>query len=359
MRLTPFRRGAGAFLSAWRKQSIFTAKNKGKCLLSLPEMVSGTYFITSEKGLFRADISGLHLILPTPLYGCTIVGDKVVMGLYLDTDSILVEGNSSALFKKGESFQFREIMRVKTNDTKERIHQVTSFGNHIWSACTSMGALVHYEIGDSSIEFIYPLRDFFSAPVQKNINHINSVIQYGETVLFTAYRAGKGSLIGAINGPYVRAYEYENVGVHDIYLTQSGFLFFDTFGCGRDDRGGVPVTESGCWKPEFFDAAPGYILRGAAEGNNEILIGSSHKGKRALRFAGNGKLLRIVGGEIVSIQELPFAQVYQIITEHGEHLLPPEILPSFEEVCTSLNRRLGGPVYEGIVHSEIRSLASD
>jgi hypothetical protein len=296
--------------------------------------------------MFRCDPAGLHQVVDVHLYGSTIVGSKVFMGFYIDQLTTFVEGNATALFSPGTPFEFREIFSERTADDRERAHQITSCGDIVWLARTGAGAVLRYDTSNGKLTNYTLIRDRFSAPIRRDVNHINSVVQYGDVVLFTGTHAGDRSFIGVLDGKRVTGFGYKNIGVHDIYLTQSGFLFFDTFGPQRANEGGVPVTEKGILFPEVFTKPPGYILRGAAQTGEEILFGSSHKGERTHRFKGNGELLIIENGALRITKRLPGAQVYQIITATGAMLTPPANLPDASAVRQILEAALGRPIYE-------------
>ena len=309
-----------------------------------------TYFVTTDKGVFRCDPHGLHRVIDIHIYGCTVVDDRVYMGFYVDREAILVEGRAKAMLKPGVPFEFREIFSESTSDTNERLHQITACGGIVWIARTAAGAALRYETSTGKLTNYTLLRDRFGTPVSRDINHINSVVQYGDVVLFTGTHAGEQSIVGMMDGTRVTAFGYRHTGVHDIYLTQSGFLFFDTFGPNRPDEGGVPVTEAGTLYAEIFSKPPGYVLRGAAQQGDEMLIGSSHKGERKHRFKGNSQLLIFEGGNLRTVKRLPGAQIYQIIAPDGGMLEAPGVPPSAMQVRTMLERALGAPIYEGKAH---------
>jgi hypothetical protein len=305
-----------------------------------------TYFVTSDRGMFRCDPTGSHQVVNVHLYGSAIVGPKVFMGFYIDRLATFVEGNAAALFSAGKPFEFREIFSEKTGDDRERAHQITSCGDVVWLARTGAGAVLRYDTSNGQLTNYTLIRDRFNAPIRRDVNHINSVVQYGHVVLFTGTHAGDKSFIGVLDANRVTGFGYKNNGVHDIYLTQSGFLFFDTFGPMRANEGGVPVTEKGILFPEIFNKPPGYVLRGAAQTGDEILFGSSHKGERTHRFKGNGELLVIENGVLRTTKRLPGAQVYQIITATGAMLTPPSTLPDATAVRRMFGAALGKPIYD-------------
>ena len=331
---------------AWRRWRIPALKSAARRVERWSDGPRNTYFVTSDRGLFRCDPNGLHQVTDLHLYGCAIVGTKVVMGHYIGHLAIVIEGNAAALFSAGVPFEFREIFSESTGDDRERIHQITSGDDVVWIARTGAGAVLRYDTSKARLTNYTLIRDRFNAPVRRDVNHINSVAQYGDVVLFTGTHAGNQSFIGILDQNRVTGFGYKNVGVHDIYLTQSGSLFFDTFGPMRPNEGGVPVTEKGILFPEIFNKPPGYVLRGAAQTGEEIVFGSSHKGERKHRFKGHGELLIIENGVLRTTKRLPGAQVYQIITPTGATLTPPSTLPDATAVRNMLEAALGKPIYD-------------
>jgi hypothetical protein len=336
-----------AIKSEWRKSRILSLVSKSNTRVRWSDGPRNTYFVTTDRGLFRCDPTGLHQVVDIHLYGCAIVGSKVFMGFYVDRFATFVEGNAAALFTPGVPFKFREIFSETTGDDRERIHQITSYGEIVWLARTRVGALLRFDIASGKLTNYTLIRDRFNAPVRLDVNHINSVVQYGDVVLFTGTHAGDQSIVGVLDGNRVTGFGYKNLGVHDVYLTRSGFLFFDTFGPDRPDEGGVPVTEQGILFPEIFSKPPGYVLRGAAQTGDEIVIGSSHKGERTQRFKGKGELLIFENDALRTTKRLPGAQVYQIITSTGAMLTPPATPPDAAAVRQMLGAALGKPIYDG------------
>lgn len=342
-----FRKIERTVTTEWRKARLTSRRSEFKTVTRWSDGPAHPYFIMSDKGLYRADREGVHRILNIQMYGCAIVGAKVFMALYIGRDTILVEGDSKALFDSGTPFNFRPLFTELTNDTNERLHQVTAYDNGIWVARTANGAAMRYEIGSEKLKNYTLIRDRFGLPVKRDINHINSVVQYGDAILFTATHAGSQSMIGLMHGISVTGFGYKNTGVHDVYLTESGFLFFDTFGHDSGVSGGMPITEQGPIFPELFGKPPGFVPRGASQTGAEIVIGSSHKGARKIRFKGNGQLIVTENRVVRSVHTIPVAQIYQIINARGELLTPPSRPLNVETIKQMFERSLGKAIYEG------------
>lgn len=341
------RRLERAFTTEWRRGRLARRKSEFKTVTRWQNGPTHPYFVMSDRGLYRTDREGAHRILDIPMYGCAIAGGKVFMTLYIGHDTILVEGDASALFERGKSFGFRPLFSEVTSDTNERMHQVTPYGDGVWVARTGGGAVMRYEIGGDKLLNYVLIRDRFGSPVKRDINHINSVVQYGDVVLFTATHAGRQSMVGMMHGNSVTGFGYKNTGVHDIYLTGDDFLFFDSFGADGGLSGGAPVMGNAKLLPDLFGNPPGYVPRGAAQTDSEIVIGSSHKGKRKNRFKGNGQLIVSDNGKVKSVLTMPVAQIYQIINARGEFLKALQVPPGADKVKQMLERALGAPIYEG------------
>ncbi len=332
--------------TTWRRALLGRRRSEFKTVARWSGGPANAYFVMTDRGLYRADRDGVQRILDIPMYGCAIAGGKVYMALYIGHDTILVEGDAKALSGPAP-FNFRPLFTEITNDTNERLHQVTNWGDGIWVARTGNGSIMRYESGSDVLVNHILLTDRFGSPVKKDINHINSVMQYGNTVLFTATHAGTQSMIGLMDGKKVTGFGYRNTGVHDIYLTEDGFLFFDTFGERDSIVGGRPVTDRGTLFPDLFGKPPGFVPRGAAQTGAEIVIGSSHKGERKTRFKGNGQLIVTEAGAVRSVVTLPVAQVYQIVNERGEFLKAPSPAPDAAAIRRMFESALGKPIYEG------------
>lgn len=311
------------------------------------------YYITSEKGVFRLDRSGFHRIHKIPTYGMALFGDWVFFSFIARFDgdhSLVVRGDREALTESGRKFHFQEVYRIRCQTTHERIHQVSRGTDCIWVANTGRNTLLRIDPESCAVLSEIPLfTDRFGHRVLHDQNHVNSVAQYGDNVLFTAYRAGERSLIGVMDDTSIIGYAYPHVGIHDICLGDGNFLFCDTFGKPGSETGGVPVTRDGPLDPDFFAKPPGYVVRGVAGCEDEMLIGHSHKGTRAKRFKGHGSLLLVRKGKVAAVSAVKPAQVYQIITENGDFLERPQKPVKPEDLHSMLTHVLGDPVYHARV----------
>lgn len=219
----------------------------------VPVPLSGAYYFTSEKGVFRLVSTGIYQVLDVACYGIAIGGPWVFLALYSHDYAIVVRGDRRALYERGRDFGFQEIYRLQTRSSNERIHGLYLGDEALWVANTGRNTLLKVDPDGARVVAEIPvILDAFGRPVLHNNNHINSVSEYDGTVLFAAYRAGVQSMIGVYDGATVTGYGYPCVGVHDIFLTEGGFVLCDTFGANTEEAGGVLVTEKGPFDPQFF-----------------------------------------------------------------------------------------------------------
>lgn len=346
-------RGLGAFRAQWRTSIALKARSDIKLVQPVGADLRRAYYFTSESGVYRVDRNGVYRVLDIPAYGIAIRGEWIFLALYSYVYSIVVRGNRKALHENGRRFDFQELFRLETLSTNERIHQVFLGDEALWVANTGRNTLVKIDPQRCRVIAELPMVvDRFDRAVLFDNHHINSVSEYGGTVLFTAYRAGFGrSLIGIYDGTSVTGFAYPREGVHDIYLSGDGFMLCDTFGPNTDAAGGILVTENGAFDPDFFETPPGCVVRGVAGTAEELLVGHSHKGTRSQRFNGHGSLLVARHGKVDDRIELPSAQVYQIVMEDGATLTPEPINVEPQHVAAKFQRVLGEPIYRANVEA--------
>jgi hypothetical protein len=311
------------------------------------EKIIGSYYICSNDGLYWVENGWGRQISTQGGYGMAIDGCFAVRSVDIKGASRIV----SLKLGEGPNSNYSEgeiIYEIPFKSSNGRIHQVTSDGKgNFYAAMAERNSILKFsKIGNEwrFAEFT-PFSDRFGVPIVFDHNHINSVLPHRDFLLFVAYKAGTGSMIGTIRANYVLGFHYPNQGMHDIFLTKSGFLCFDTFGNSKSN-GGLPITENGPMRAPVFDQSPGYILRGAAQFEGETLYGHSHKGERSKRFEGNGGLLHFYNGQF-TYYPVPSAQVYQIIRKDGFFFDHGEV--AFESLICQLTRVFGEPTYEAVV----------
>lgn len=307
-----------------------------------------SYFFTSDKGLFRVTPAGITRLFGLPVYGFALRGDRFYMAVNLGRLSLVVRGDRQALERPGAQLNLQTLYGRSITSSNERLHQLTSGPDGLWVANTARNSLllIDAETGAAKKE-IFPFLDRFGAPVTGDHNHINSVVQYGDAVLFTAYRAGGRSLIGLYDGKTVRGFGYRNAGAHDVYLWGSDIVFCDTFGDAGRESGGV-IRAGRPFAGDFFSGPPGFIVRGMAGQNGEVIVGHSHKGQRKQRFKGRGGLLVFRGDTPAFVVPAPAAQIYQITTAQGGFLPFDENAANAAVIAEKLEKSLGAACYEAV-----------
>ena len=351
-------------------RSLMTSRSLLEKQQDLRGRVAGTYYFTSEKGLYRIDPDGIWKVLDVPCYGIALRDHWVFLSVkwpHLRGRSSVIRGERRSLAEPGRSLAFRELYHITTSSSNDRIHGIFLGETGLWVANTGRNTLLRIdpETGQVSAE-IPPILDKFGWPVLFDQNHINSVAEYNGTVLFVAYRIGRQSMIGVYDGSRVTGYGYPNVGAHDIFLRADDFLLCDTFGPGlsthdgrsvRDgigldpapDTGGFLITRNGAFDPDYFERSPGFVLRGLAGSYDELLIGHSHKGPRRKRYKGHGAILVSRHGKVVDKIDVEPSQIYQIITEAGDFVSPAPTSIESSDLHSRFADAFGEPIYQAEV----------
>jgi hypothetical protein len=313
----------------------------------LPRL-AGRYYFTTDRGIFALEGTHLYQLTTTGGFGLALSGDMAYGSLDFGALTCVVSFPASALLGGGKveaTVRYRRVGR----HSRERIHQLTCVNNGpVWFANTGRNTLVRLDTQGNGYSEFAPLSDAFSTPVFSDHNHINSVVDYGDYVLFAAFKAGSGSLIGLIDGDTVTGFSYPVPGVHDIYTTATGFVFCDSFGAGSS--GGGVIGEQGRY-PLTLPHGGDCLVRGiAGEGageSGEWLVGCSYKqDARNRRFDGNGTMLVLRGGKQVTSFTTPAAQIFQIINASGGFFQPSPAMPK-DTLLSLLRRTLGAPSYTG------------
>lgn len=310
--------------------------------------LAGSYFISSEKGVYYIKRNKISRLTSVPTMGISICDGHLYTAVsneffsYIFSFEINRDGSPKLKYP-------RLIYKSKQNSSSDRIHQIYASHEHIWIAHTAKNSLVKIcsKSGRKLSEYI-PFTDKFGVPLKDGFNHINSVLEIADCILFVAYKAGSGSMLGLIFNNKLFGYLYPNQGVHDIILSDGNLFFCDTFGNQRD-VGGKLIKNGKTVDQEFFNKLPGQIPRGIGIKDKEILLGHSHKGNRAERFKGKGRLLLLKNDRVVQTKDTPFAQVYQIIVD--EELGSLEQKLDGEQVKNYFDKYLGEPdINEDILH---------
>ena len=304
------------------------------------------FYVSSEKGLFHVDSNGIRRLSSIPMYGVALTEDHVFMAGQIHKRSVVLRGDR----RRNEPLEMRNptiLYETMAQGYNERIHQINHGMESIWVANTGRNSILQIDPASGEVtREIWPFTDDFSQKIIADQNHINSVHAYGDFIVFTAYTAGDGSLIGVIDADMnVTGFRHENMGIHDIYLEPDNFYFCDTFGNRDSEFGGSLITRNGPYAPEIFQKPPGYITRGIAKSGNQLVIGHSHKGTRSQRFKGNGSLLLFIEDEFHSEIQMPCAQIYQMVRSDGLNFDGSTQSMKLSEVIGMFTEHLGSPIY--------------
>ncbi len=270
---------------ACRDRRFVKSVNSESVITAIPgtafEIFSGDYLISGDRGIFAIKNKTLLRLLGTRTYGIAIQGEYLFAASSNDHYSSILKARLPDMIVAGESLRFSEIFRIATNK-KGRIHQIAFFAGRLAVTYTDANTILLLDPDSGEVQSEYmPFRDQFGQPIVGDHNHINSVSQCGDSLLFCAYRAGPGSLIGVIHGNRVRGYAVNRVGVHDVHVTDDVLYYSDTFGdlgsqsghsCGFLMENGRPLDEV------YFSRPPGWAIRGIARTGDELIVGHSHKG---------------------------------------------------------------------------------
>lgn len=304
--------------------------------ISFPTELNHSYLVTTEIGIFHISLEHCKLITDKPGYGLAIANEDAIFSfetINIENPSILesrlVVVNKKDLLK-GKYLKKNELKKAKVlyqqsfRSNNGRIHQINynGFENDGGVATLTEENSILYFKKEKNIKKIYPFVDRFGSVIKDfDHNHINSAIFIDGIIYFVAYKAGDSSLIGFIQGGRVYGWRVFPRGYHDFYPTATGFITCDTF--GKEEHGRI-VTENGPFRPDYFQANS-FCPRGVAGGDQELLIGHSHKGPRSKRFKGNGGLIIFKNKGKPRYVELPAAQIYQIVRDDGEHFISQQL----------------------------------
>jgi len=343
-----------AFLSEVRHPALADVRSICRRVGSVRVELRGEYYFTSEKGLFRIDQTGVFQVMTQPCYGVAFKDDWIFLSVYQGGArpyTAVVRGRRDALGQAEAEFSFQEVYRASAPSSNTRIHGIFAGDEALWAANTGRNTLLRFDFGSTELTAEIPLVDDpFGLPVLTDQNHLNGVSEYDGVVLFTAYRAGRQSMVGVFDGTRIVGYGYPNAGIHDIYLTEDDLFLCDTFGANPISAGGALFTSASGYDGQAFDRPPGFVVRGLAGGYDEMLIGHSHKGPRRKRFKGSGAILISRQGAVQDVIPVEPSQIYQIIAESGAFVSPRPVELNARRACAILERTFGPPIYEAKAH---------
>ena len=107
-----------SFMSEMATRSLMTSRSLLEKQQDLRGRVAGTYYFTSEKGLYRIDPDGIWKVLDVPCYGIALRDHWVFLSVYwphLRGRSSVIRGGRRSLAEPGRSLAFRELDHVTTS----------------------------------------------------------------------------------------------------------------------------------------------------------------------------------------------------------------------------------------------------
>jgi hypothetical protein len=313
------------------------------------DAVMGQYLVTSERGLFAIHGGRMFQLFAGDTFGLAVRGDDIFVASSTNLGSRVVRTTLEGGLVEGTSVLCEEIYAVKASK-HSRIHQLGMVGDVLAVCQTSTNSIVLLDPSTGAVRReIHPMVDAVGTPVTVDHNHLNSVSQCGQVILFCLYRAGSGSMLGVLHGDRVKGYAVRNVGAHDVHVAGRTIYYSDTFGETYTRPGvenGFLMIDDRRFDEAFFGGARGYAIRGFAQAGDELLIGHSHKGPRRTRFKGRGGLLRCVRGAVVEDIALPCSQVYDVVQLSGRHFDVPPAVTTWDDVTALFESVFGKPIYE-------------
>lgn len=317
--------------------------------------ISQEYFITSEKGLFWITKNKIEKIFDAWCFGVAVQGNMIFLSCSNNFETYVLKGE---LVKTKNKYSIRSTQKIYSEPitvSNRRIHQICIYKDVLYVANTVRNTILYVatDTGETLKE-IAPFKDLWGEPILYDQNHINSIFATENHLFFIAYRVGSGSAIGLIDDQLITLYSYKNKGVHDIYLSKKRFLFSDTFGEQRStESGGALIMNGEKFDESFFAKPPGYIVRGFAGTNEEMIVGHSHKGERKKRFEGFGKLLISDTNSVKDVIDFPASQVYDIISIDGVKFTEDTFYSKNSEVHQEIQNILGEPLHKMLIQDHI------
>jgi len=314
--------------------------------------VTGQYLVTCERGLFAIQGGRMYQLFAGDTFGLAVRGDEIFVASSTNLVSRVIRAKVQGSIAAGTPVRCDEVYSVRASK-HSRIHQLGVFERWLAVCQTSTNSIVLLDPATGTVERqIHPMVDAVGTPVTLDHNHLNSVSQCGEVLLFCLYRAAAGSMLGVLHAGRVAGYALRNVGAHDVHVSGHTVYYSDTFGETYTRRGvenGFLMVNDRRFDEAFFGGARGYAVRGVSQSGDELLIGHSHKGPRRTRFKGHGALLRCAGGAVAEEIALPFSQVYDIAQVSGRHFDAPPAVTTWDGVTALFESVFGKPIYETVL----------
>lgn len=350
--INAFEAALKSFKGEWREDRHRHIANGTQVVASVnfpgTENIRGDYFVTSDSGVYGIQGGKVFRLFAADTFGLALRDGELFVSTSTDKTSRIVKTRLDLPLRAGHKLRFKEIFAAPTTK-KGRFHQIAFYNNFLAICHTSANCILLVDPDSGALQReIFPFQDNLGGKINFDHNHINSVSHCGDTLLFCAYRAGSGALLGVIHDSKLKGYRIQHAGAHDVHVSGRDIYYSDTFGGkeGPNANCGYLIRNGRKFDPDAFTTPTGYAVRGLAQSVDELLIGHSNKGERRKRFSGSGALLRCVGHKMAQEVTMPFAQVYDIIEMSGRHFNEAPSVKTWEEVNALFESVFGNPVYE-------------
>lgn len=190
-------------LREWKNCARFNQMMRGKLnpkeVAVLPVTLQKSYYVTTNKGLFCLNKNRVEKLLDAELYGIALSGTSFYLSAYFGKISTVLRGNLHDLQSRRRRIPMHPVYTTEVSSTNSRIHQIFFARGTLYIADSGRNTIVEYDEEPGVLTHeTAPFVDAFDCPVHYDNNHINSVAAYHDYLIFTAYRAGPGSMIGVI-----------------------------------------------------------------------------------------------------------------------------------------------------------------
>jgi hypothetical protein len=339
------------FVYSFLKNKFFNGRVYFRIGTQIDGSFSNAYFISSEKGVYLLENKSIKKLFSTHTFGMAIDDQSIFLACSNDIETFIIKCDKKKLLKG--SFSGKKIFCKYIADPGSRIHQISLSKETLWITCTFDNTIIAIDKNTGEIiKKLAPFNDEFGVPILNDHNHINSIFCSGELILFVAYEVDNSSMIFLMNDNFINGYSYPNIGVHDIIIDGNEIYFSDTFGEKKSIKQKGSIMQNGLlMHPEIFSEEPGYILRGMVGNKLEMIFGHSHKGTRANRNKGKAKIIQICNERLQNILEMPFSQIFDILSIEGKKINNNFDEPSYEDLKGNLSKALGEPVFQKKVSS--------
>ena len=271
--------------------------------------ISRDYFISSDKGLFLIKKKKCIKILNLPCFGICFDNQKIYISSSDYFFTYLFEISFSFKESKIKS-KLNLLFKKRIKYYGDRIHQIYLKNNILYFTSTYSDSLMNLNLNNLQTSIVYRNEKFSDS-------HINTVRCYNNDIyiMFNNFYDKQInqfiSLVIKISPIKITKYFINIKGLHDIHYDNLNLYISCTFG-DRDLTDGYLLV-NGINKYKDFFSSQDYCIRGVAgSDNDEILIGSSNKGKHFKRFGGYSNLI-LKNKNNFSVQKFYSSQIYDIL----------------------------------------------